>query len=334
MSAKTDPKNLPPKAAKQANEISKKERRNANLKLKTEAAEKAKAAGLPFDDTIPAKYFAEDFEKAYNDATKSKVTVDNGPSPAEQALGKLPTNDNVPATETRNGEPPTADTSETVVAKADDGLPERLPGESNKKYRQRCHRLAKEAKAAEAPTEAPTEAPKADIHPGGPAVEYDSTVDFKKPETTAENTEEEVHVDDDLVKHGSFEALKKAEEAEEQATAPIQDTPTEAPSEEPAPTPVETKSVENKKPTLTLVPSTTKPVTSTEQQVEQAEAARKFYGSAFTAERSSLLADAVKWLNKAIEFEKDGHNTRADMAFKQALKKEAEAFGSAMAMAA
>lgn len=45
-----------------------------------------------------------------------------------------------------------------------------------------------------------------------------------------------------------------------------------------------------------------------------------------TKSRADYIADADRWLNKAVEFEVSGEHRKSDMAFKQALKSEDTAF--------
>lgn len=48
-----------------------------------------------------------------------------------------------------------------------------------------------------------------------------------------------------------------------------------------------------------------------------------------TKTKADYLADATRWLNKAVEFETAGEPKKSDMAFKQALKSEDAAFSVA-----
>lgn len=64
--------------------------------------------------------------------------------------------------------------------------------------------------------------------------------------------------------------------------------------------------------------------------------AKKFYGAAFTNERAKLLAEAYRWLSKAVDAEANGNTTTLATMMKAALRKEADAFaiGTTVAMAA
>ena len=55
------------------------------------------------------------------------------------------------------------------------------------------------------------------------------------------------------------------------------------------------------------------------------DAARKFYGSAYTQERAEKLDKAHHWLVKAIECDNPEGKTKSDMAIKMAVRCEAEA---------
>lgn len=55
--------------------------------------------------------------------------------------------------------------------------------------------------------------------------------------------------------------------------------------------------------------------------------AAKFYGKAFTPERAETLTKAIKYLDMAVRAEASGDvGSKADMAFKAALKAEESAF--------
>lgn len=86
-----------------------------------------------------------------------------------------------------------------------------------------------------------------------------------------------------------------------------------------------------KKPTLAVDNTSITP----EQMAELVSQAKKFYGSAFTEERSVRMAEAMRWLNMALRLEAGGApKARVDMAFNRAVTKENEAFGVALAKAA
>lgn len=54
--------------------------------------------------------------------------------------------------------------------------------------------------------------------------------------------------------------------------------------------------------------------------------AKKFYGSAYTADRAAKLEAACRYLDMALRAEVAGETNKIDMAFRAALKNEAEAF--------
>jgi len=369
-----------------------KQRRARNLKLREDAQAKAKAAGLPWDETIRAAEFFDDFDKAYAAATTSPNAkpIEDAPTvvvtPKTEAqettaeLLKKAKEVLLPSDETRNGEPPTEAVTEEAVAEETTG---HKP--LSKKERKALKYAEKQAKRAEKkPAEAttpttPTEPVKADNKvvmgtSAGEAVVYDSTNDKPVEHALVDEQPEEQHVDESLVEHGSFAATDAAEQQEgtdepspevvteqpveapaDEAEQPVEqaDAPTEVPAEpeqvvEPVSTPAtetteqsEPKADEpakpeanvavtapkaDKKPTLTIV--------SDNPNDPKLAAAKEFYGDACTPSRAKLLAEALMWLNKAIVFEKAGEKTKTEMAFKAALKKEAEAFASEMALAA
>lgn len=108
----------------------------------------------------------------------------------------------------------------------------------------------------------------------------------------------------------------------------VEETASEEPVVNPVANPVNdpVTDVAPVKPTLTLV--------ANNPNDPKAAAARKFYGDAFTPERAELLTKAHFWLERAILAEIEGNEGKVKLAFKAALKNEAEAFGSTMAMAA
>lgn len=175
-----------------------KERRARNLKLKHEAKAKADEAGLLWDDTIPAASFFEDFDAAYEKATA------RGPKPTAEEL--------------------------EAIAKREDEAAEQKAAETVELTE------TKKTLAAAKATLLGTSA--------GPAVVYDSTVDATKSAeesaavfASANENEEEQHVDEALVEAGSFKELAKreAEEAAKKAAeeAPVQTEEPEAKANKP-----------------------------------------------------------------------------------------------------
>lgn len=164
--------------------------------------------------------------------------------------------------------------------------------------------------------------------------------DSGKPILDGSENDESVIVGEDLVKHGSFAAIEAAEKEEaakndpaatEEPAAPVEEPAAEEPAPEPAveePQAAVEAVVESPKPEL-VVDNT--PHTTAERN-ERIDAAMKFYGKAFTAERSSLLVEAHRFLMMAVKAEAEKKST-VEMALRQALRKENEAFAISATMA-
>lgn len=176
-------------------------------------------------------------------------------------------------------------------------------------------------------------------------------------DSTAVAEDDEANPGEELVKHGSFKAMEAAEKEESNADStdsPNVDSPdadndsvgnmpgnagddseqlpvgTDDNSGVAPPTPVSEPPVETP-PVEEVAPEAPKPElvvdnNTTAEQNERIAGAKKFYGSAFTAARSSLLTDAYRFLTMAIRCEAEGREAAVKMALNTALKKEAEAF--------
>ncbi len=326
-----------------------KQRRARNLALKHDAKAKADAAGLLWDDTIPAASFFENFDAAYEKATAA------GPKPSAEEL------EAVAKREAEAAEQKVAETVELTEAQ----------------------KTVAAAKATLLGTSS------------GPAVVYDSTPGAIK---SANENEEEQHVDPALVEAGSFKELAKreAEEAAKEApvqteepeakadkplskkekaelkrqkkadkkankiaaevvkkvtetpveetrngeppveeVAPVQTEPTEENTPEPVAEPTQIEPVVEAKPEP--VKETPKPKLSLVVNNEHTQGAKKLYGSSFTAERAAMLADAYRCLALAIRLEAAANELSdpsekgiklklRDTALRNALAKENEAF--------
>ena len=180
------------------------------------------------------------------------------------------------------------------------------------------------------------EPPETKRYPTGELV-YHSDHDGQSVPLTAENNNE-IKVDDDLVKNGSFAAT--AETGTSDATQDVPETQKDQPEEvqepvqtEPVSKPVEpgpSEAKTDKTPTLV--------VNNKHTSVEIA-AAKKFYGSAWTDERAVNLTEAHMWLAKAVDSDSQirglpyenkspvNPRTRYRMAMNAALKFEALALG-------
>lgn len=180
------------------------------------------------------------------------------------------------------------------------------------------------------------EPPETKRYPTGELV-YHSDHDGQSVPLTAEN-DNEIKVDDDLVKNGSFAATAETETSD--ATQDVPETQKDQPEEvqkpvqtEPVSKPVEpgpSEAKTDKTPTLV--------VDNKHTSIEIA-AAKKFYGSAWTDERAVNLTEAHMWLAKAVDSDSQirglpyenkspvNPRTRYRMAMNAALKFEALALG-------
>lgn len=367
------------KEEKAKNRAAANKRRADNLALRSKAKEEATAAGLPFNESIPAAQFAKDYAAAYKVATTPAVDpndvvagvnqnpeaeppkkrlsneemkaiapvvpkaevdptdIDDGKdiplpksilgtsageavvydstndqviSPAEASAAVFAANENAAAERLEKAGTDDQKIDDALVeesnaadaAKVADPM-QRQPGESNRKYKDRMFRLKQKAAAA-ATQDAPTEVPLEEPAPT-PVVEPEAT-----PAETPAPTETPAPVETPT---------------ETPATEmPAQDVPEET-------KPVEQPVVEEAKPTEA---KTGPKLVSFNPNIkaEDIEAARKFYGSAWTDERAPKLADAYRSLTMAIRAEAK-NKTLADAALRNALAHEAAAFGNSPAVA-
>lgn len=341
-----------------------------------ELVDAAKASQLPqaeMDNTETLSKDAEDLalmQKA-DELDKSPVAVvaegqvtlvsNDGEIVGERVLGET-------TTVTYDGVEYTLDAKGELV---------QLDGESGKKFGQRKHKykcakyaadkkLKDAAKAAEAAAmvefEGRNGAPPSpsDINKTLPLDVDDEGKEITTAVTTPEKSAldsaivlEEIHVDDDLVKNGSFAATAEAEKTGESTTQPETEAPTEAP-ETTVPQPDDTGSTERTEapnnapvdPVQEPAEQTTPPVVEATKSViepapkpkmtpklvvdnekaaiedkklaekhtdEDRAAAKKFYGSTWTDERATKLTQALIWLDRA---------TVADKKLRDGIEKE------------
>lgn len=288
------------------------QRRADRLALRDKALEQSIAEGLPFDESVSAIQFEQDYEAAYKKATESDKAMSaadrvalrerikqisaEAVKPVEQTektaaqltleaakatlIGST-TEEPVaePAKEEPVKEEPVAEPP-VIEAIADPML--RREGETKKAWKQRLHNMKKQEKLAE-PVAETTEPP-------------------AKSETKSYPTGQLVYNSDE-----DGDSLK----IEPKKADPIK--------EEPKVEPV----AEAKKPTLTVAASNN----VVDRGVDNAKEAKAFYGNAYTDERSVSLNEAYYWLTRAVAAEQDKNAAKFRMAMGSALKHEAAAYG-------
>lgn len=300
-------------AEKMKNRTARNERRQEDLAAKSAAKVKALEAGLPWDDSIPAAQFGPrgNLEAAFAAATTSDKAapaevvkaaeaavaekIKQNTATTETPAAETPEQETPAATETPESKPveeipavnddateqPATEAPTEQPATTEAGATQTPPKKLNRKERRRLE--------AEARSKAIKEPPVVETPPVKSAEE--SAAVFAAMDETSRNGEppkadDEQHVDDDLVKHGSFAATDAATKAADElsednpagaadpvkpeetpteapvADQPAQDVPTEAPVEEtPAPA-EETPPAPVEQPTTTEAPAA--PVEQTE----------------------------------------------------------------------
>ncbi len=181
---------------KQKRETAKREKRNADVAAKRKAEQEALDAGLKWDDTIVARKFGEDYDAAYKLATAGGPETEENLRIKREAQAKF-------AQDIAKIRTETATTEEKPVEEKP--VEEKPVGDKKARRLSNAELTAAAAKTALLGTSA------------GEAVQYDSS----KAEAT---TEEEQHVDQDLVDAGSFKELTKRQAEEAAKSAPVEES--------------------------------------------------------------------------------------------------------------
>lgn len=293
------------------------QRRADRLALRDKALEQSIAEGLPFDESVSAIQFEQDYEAAYKKATESdkampaaervalreriKQISAEAVKPVEQTekTAAQLTLEAAKATligstteEPVKEEPVAEPVAEPPMIEAIADPMLRREGETKKAWKQRLHNMKKQEKLAE-PVAETTEAP-------------------TKSETKSYPTGQLVYNSDE-----DGDSLK----VEPKKVEPVKEEPKVEPVTEVKVEPA--KEVEAKKPTLTVAASNN----VVDRGVDNAKEAKAFYGNAYIDERSASLNEAYYWLTRAVVAEQDKNAAKFRMAMGSALKHEAAAYG-------
>lgn len=217
------------KQAKAERRAASRARREANLALRDKAEAQAKADGMYWDGSIPAARFAEDYDAAYASATAMGKKPPEVLAREAAEAAKAAANDNKELLPDQATPPKKGMIAEAVEAAKAEAAAAKLPEPT---------KSAEESAAVFAAAE---EKPKKGKKHNAKAVQnVDAIKVFAEfvaavlaaatkeyQERMAADAAEDIHVDDDLVDAGSFEELKRREEAEKGTEVPVETGTTE-----------------------------------------------------------------------------------------------------------